>query len=471
MGKIVKRHYIRITFKTASPLLIGSSSSSNTDCDVLRDSRNEPYIPGTSVAGVVREAMETENIDVSSCFGFLVKNDGSGESNTHDSKGIGNSEEASRRELKNNNASEEATTSESKVIFHDAVLKEKGKYTVSIRDHVCLDDFKTAVEGAKFDTEVVEAGVGFVTFIEQNCMENDEDILETIAKLFINNKVAFGAETVHGFGRITDVCVWKKSFDLKKAEDAIEWLSFDPCDDELWGETLILEESGLDACSLNLELELTGGISIRRYTTEVGKEKEAVPDYRQLTALDENGDSVPVIPGSSWSGAIQHRIASFGTDLSKYTWIDNGTEHKGDYFGFVIGNDKMKSQVSFSESRIKGGADKVISRNAIDRFSGGTINGALFTEKMHYGGTCTLRIEFSRPKNGSYSQQFINAFAAALSDLHNGYLAVGGLTAVGRGIFRIRKVDGDDLDDQNVYPQLQKKLNMINDQFKEVKAA
>lgn len=439
METIVKKNYIRIEFTAASPLLIGSSSSTNTDCDVLRNSRNKPYIPGSSIAGALRDAMKADGMNVDHYFGFIEKNTGSGNSDA----------------------------GESRLVFHDAVLKD-GKFTVNVRDHVCLDEFKTAVDGAKFDTEVLEAGAVFVTVIEQNCTENDQDILEPIASVFINESITFGAKTVRGFGRITAVKVMEESFDLTDAEDTKKWLSFKPYEESSWKNTFTPEETESDECSLNLELELIGGISIRRYTTEVAPKGESVPDYRQLTALDEKGNSLPVIPGSSWAGAIMHRIFDFGEALSEYKWEDDEkNEHDGDYFGFVRGNDKMKSQITFSESRIAGGADKEISRNAIDRFSGGTVNGALFTERMHYGGTCELRIGFIQPKNKCYSQEFLNAFAAALTDLHNGYLAVGGLTAVGRGVFRIIKVNGEDLKDKDAYSLIQKKLNRINQIFKE----
>ena len=70
-------------------------------------------------------------------------------------------------------------------------------------------------------------------------------------------------------------------------------------------------------------------------------------------------------------------------------------------------------------------------RNAVDRFTGGVIETALFTEKMWYGGKTVLGIEI--PADSAL--KFRQALAASLVDLHMGVLAVGGLTAVGRGIF------------------------------------
>ena len=85
-----------------------------------------------------------------------------------------------------------------------------------------------------------------------------------------------------------------------------------------------------------------------------------------------------------------------------------------------------------------------MSRNAIDRFLGSTAEGALFTEKIYIGGETTLDIGFGDPYNTAvvYSDDFINALAATLTDLHEGYLAVGGATSVGRGIFSILEING-----------------------------
>ena len=51
---IVKRIYIHGSVKLVSPLIVGSGENDNTDTDILRDSKGEPYIPGTAIAGVFR---------------------------------------------------------------------------------------------------------------------------------------------------------------------------------------------------------------------------------------------------------------------------------------------------------------------------------------------------------------------------------------------------------------------------------
>ena len=107
----------------------------------------------------------------------------------------------------------------------------------------------------------------------------------------------------------------------------------------------------------------------------------------------------------------------------------------------------IKSQIYFSESEIKGAVEKVLTHNAIDRFTGGIIDRALYTEKTWFNGKTKLKIQldarkkaFNRENNEeTIEKEFYAALSAAILDLHLGILSVGGLTSIGRGIFLLKK--------------------------------
>lgn len=80
---------------------------------------------------------------------------------------------------------------------------------MSRRDSVALDEWKTAKEGAKFDMEVLEPGIRFVTYMEQNLYEGDEAVAEKIAAAWKAGVFRFGGKTMRGYGEITDVSVRK----------------------------------------------------------------------------------------------------------------------------------------------------------------------------------------------------------------------------------------------------------------------
>ena len=52
--KIISKKYFYIEFELASALTIGGKSSRLTDRDIVKNSRGEPYIPATALAGIYR---------------------------------------------------------------------------------------------------------------------------------------------------------------------------------------------------------------------------------------------------------------------------------------------------------------------------------------------------------------------------------------------------------------------------------
>ena len=128
-------------------------------------------------------------------------------------------------------------------------------------------------------------------------------------------------------------------------------------------------------------------------------------------------------------------------------------------FGFVEqkSDRKARSKIRFSETMLTGASPKILSRNSIDRFTGGTKEGALFTEKTWYGGTTDLVISYEEGcmsrKDGR--QTLGHILAAAITDLHCGLLAIGGETSIGRGLFRIEKINNKDVGDStDIYKEL-----------------
>lgn len=487
MGQIIKKHYLKITFQLDSPLCVGSGRNDITDHDILRDGRGIPYIPGSAVAGVVREAcyeayqdiMEEETFKY--YFGDAPINTGK-EDNSEDK------------------------IIESRIIFFDAVLAEekteesqcpqKPKHRIFQRDGVALNKYKSAKKQSKFDWEILEGDCLFNTFIEiseeklnadkeGNLTVNAEEVLINIARIWKNVDISFGAKTTRGFGKIGNVEILGKSFNLSHNVDGEksgyieDWLDFDIFNEASWkdGESYenMIKSSEEKKWALTekkklfLKLRLEGGLSIRRYTTECGAKKSSAdnglpsdqesspdqellpdkdlgPDQEQMTTLISEKE-VPVIPGTTWAGAIGHRMEELleGSKVVK----DRDNVRTYHYFGMAKDNEKEKSLIYFGESRLTGGNFKLLSRNAIDRFLGSTVEGALFTEKIYIGGETDLEISFADPYHTAvnYSEDFIKALAAALSDLHKGYLAIGGATSVGRGIFSITHINGKSLKD------------------------
>ena len=421
--EIQKKIYYRISFRLCSPLAVGSGQKEETDKDMVRDGRGVPYLPATAIAGVTRPFFDKE--EGIRYFGEVKDS------------------VQAKRALENL----EQTSTSSRIIFYDATIckEDLDKYRIRHRDSVALDEWKTAKKGAKFDMEVLEPEVRFVTYMEQNLYEDDEEAAEKIAAAWKSEVLRFGGKTMRGYGEISDVSVKKRVFCFKQTakadrigeEDAAAWLAFDMYDEEQWStqpEWESCEKLNIRECHLELQLKLKGGISIRRYAAGTGEKFE--PDFEQLTILDGK-TAIPVIPGTTWCGAFRNQIRRLipGIDES--------------YFGTVSQTGKIKSKIRFGESRIIKAKEKILMHNAIDRFDGGTIDTALFTERTFYSGTTKLTISFG----ADIPDSLLDGLAAAIADLHYGFLSVGGMTGVGRGIFEVESINGKRLKQDAVLGQ------------------
>lgn len=416
-----------------SSLSIGSGNKKTTDSDIIRDSRGIPFIPGSAIAGVTRHMLK----------GIAPEKDEEYFGNV----GITGSDY-------------EKDSSESKIIFYDVFpIQKKEKLFISVRDQVALDDCKTAIEGAKFDMEVLEPGVSFVILIAQNVMDSDEDRLDQIATVWRLNAVRIGAKSTRGYGAFCTDRIDRVEFDFTEKKDIRNWLTFDPLvTDNVWKEwkradpfteQKMKQREQILECVIN---QAPGsGLSIRKYTTEPSPDNAAIsqPDYGQLTAhVIEKNHSIEkaIIPGTSWAGAFRHHMRRMEKTAG------HNAEFLNKYFGYVGANGaKLKSRIIFSESILDHTVFKILSRNAIDRFTGGASDKALYTEETCFNGDTTLKI-YLKLSDDQEDSRFISLLAAAIADLHEGILSVGGETAIGRGLFQIKEINGRKVkDSQSVF--------------------
>jgi len=406
MQKIVGKKYYRILFKLISPLAVGSGETIMTDKDITIDSQGKPYIPGSALAGVYRRMVVPEKAAAY----------------------FGNKLSVGREKVNGDEIDDGEALTESKIVVYDAHIYEGEPYTTK-RDMVALDDYKTAKPGAKFDFEVLEPGVTFITYIEQNKeargTQDEEDIVDAILREWQTKAIAVGAKTQRGYGYIEVESIKTASFDMER--DVERWLEFDMYNsgDHCWedwvspGKSLDILPVKKKLC-ISLRLKQQGGISIRQYST-----KKDGPDYMQMKRHDET----PVIPGTSWAGAFRAQMKRLGLSETELT----------ECFGTAKEEAGHRSCIAFAESNLRNGRNVLYSRNAIDRFTGGTVDGALYSEITYYNGDTELEITIEDIENikEQTREKIKKVLAAAMMDLHNGYMAVGGLTAIGRGLFQI----------------------------------
>ncbi len=389
----MNRVYYLMELRLASPMSIGSGEAEYTDHDIILDSRGKPIIPATAIAGVFRHYLR----DISNeLFGPIL--DGS---------------------------AKEDTAEKSHIIFYDAA-EISGTY-IAARDCVHLnEDEKTAMDTGKFDLQAEETGAVFEAVIELDEIGGEYiDRVESAMSALNEGILRLGGKSTRGYGQVRINALYKAEFQLP--EDADRWLDFDCffAGDACYKKAELKPVSDNRYTKIRLDLSQNGGVIIRTYTTERFKIPESDKSKEVNSKHTTLNDGAPVIPGTSWAGAFRSRYFEFA-----------GKRKCDELFGYV--DDKGNTRVSriiFSESQIANSANKLIKRTAIDRYTNGTKDSALFSERLVFNGECSLEIIVK-----DITDEERTVLSAVICDLDRGYLAVGGETSIGRGLFKVDSI-------------------------------
>lgn len=402
MNSVVKRIVYRVKLLFVSPISVSSGYEGMTDSDVLRDYDGNPFISGSSIAGAFRAYVQSKN-NRNDIFGFANDEDGK----------------------------------MSPIFISD--LKFDNKVINDIRDSVALDDNKITKEGAKFDFEVLQGNSKGYFYIELTIREKDnEELLVSALNEIFNGihlkEIRLGSNKTRGYGIIDIDQIKKREFTKNN------FLDYKDCYSEnAWNNEpkykLDYSTKGHWMC-IEVPLRLKGGISIRKYAVRKG-----APDFEHMT---DHGS--PVIPGTSIMGALRHRIKEIIKELDEYSSYGLYPNKMIDeMFGFVSGKDAHISGVIVDEMVIEGAKALEMTRTGISRFENSARNGALYKEKTYVDGVFTLRLSVCRENPNV--EWIIGILLLAVKDLQNGFLAVGGQTSIGRGIFEANgplTIDGEE---------------------------
>ena len=417
---IKEKIYYYIRFKLESPLSVGNGDDNLTDHDCVRNSNGDLFIPATSIAGVFSHYLNEEQRNL-----FAPKS---------------NNEYL-----------------QSPYFISDAILTSSN-VNMSIRDGVKLTENKTAEKSAKYNFEVIETGAEFDFRIELTIRDGDnadkmKEIVDFLLNGFNSGEIVLGLKSKRGYGKVSLIRVYKKSFD----NDIDSLLKFNKYNVKNYDEYILKQENlNKNFDYLEVELEQIGGLSIRRYSSRAGE-----ADFEHIKS---NG--TPVIPGTSWAGLIRGQVERYVNLIENQFNIklDVNLDH---WFGREKhkNSEAVASNIIVEESIIEKSKEITLTRNKIDRFSGGASDRALFTEKAVFNGTTKLGIKIKKgitykdnelqedstksTKNSKVenNSKIVGLIALVLKDIDNGLIALGGQTSVGRGIFKIQscKLNNEEL--------------------------
>ncbi len=396
-----------------SPLLIGGGGDEETDSDILRDENGKPFVPGTSIAGILRHHLHKHY------KGFRSNDTNNSELTLLESYfGSANPDNGN----------------DSKIIFSDLVLAND--VHIQIRDGIRIDN-KTGItsDKAKFDYEVIEPGAEFKFRIEIGGNDKGKllGLISILKEDIRREKITIGAKTNLGFGRIALKDSSLSFYDLKDKDDIVKWIKKEG--NPFVNNSLKQYEYQSDSFRMEFDFVIKNSLIVRHYSDDA-----AASDSSHITSSGKN-----IIPGTSIKGAIRARAERILNTLG----MTNGDE----LFNFLFGNslknyehnDKkydasIPSRVRINEVVIKQNVlSGIQQRIKIDRFTGGTIDGALFDSMPVFSkddkNVNKLILEMDNPIDAE-----IGLLLLILKDLWTGDLPIGGEKNIGRGVLKGKRV-------------------------------
>ncbi len=447
----------RITLEALSPLVIGSGNKNiKTDTVVAKDVNELPYIPATTLAGLIRHSLPEE--EQRRWMGYQTKEESYGS---------------------------QLILSEAKILSEDGKpidgLSNKEDavkqlcYQLPIRQHVRINHQGVAEKNGKFDEEIVPKGMRFCFEMELMSEEDDNEIMDKILSTIQSNGFRIGSGSRSGFGQISIVSILHKKLDLSTPEDLKLYLSKSSSLENIWKgfePYTPAVNTNTDYISYELTLQPT---DFMFFGAGFGNECSDMTFVREPVIQWDNDDrasiiekeKVVLIPGSSVKGALAHRTAYHYNKL-KGCFADGKSaeelqEHVGKQNDAVKllfgsegdkrGKDKKRGNILISDViqiQTKELEKKVLNHVKIDRFTGGAVTGALFSEEVLYAPKVSFTLEILLDKaaitelkenkedkeNNVDKNKALEAFETALTDLCKGYLPLGGSVNRGNGTFK-----------------------------------
>ncbi len=423
----------RIVLEATSPLAIGTGEKDIiTDAPVARDCNGLPYIPSTSLAGIIRHNIAPTL--AKTLFGYQEGDKGEG----------------------------------SKVIISDALLVGAdgkaidGLQTVEddgylhhfqvlpVRQHVRITEKGTAARYGKFDEQVVYTGTRFVFEIELLSATDDEPVMDTFASIVSSGTFRIGSGTRCGFGAVKIVSYLYRAYDLTKEADLKAYVSKTACLSDDFEQAEKKETSVRllqDWTEITLKL---APMDFFLFSSGFGDEDADMTPVKEQRIVWTDGkpsfkEACTLIPATSVKGTLAHRVA-YHWNLITHRNVEDGTAIACDkspvviaLFGTVTDDEDCSptiGNVIFSDVLVEKASTKVLPHIKTDKFTGGVMDGALFQEKVTWAKGQTIReVIYVKDEVLENAPDIKAAFEAALRDICQGRLALGGGTNRGHGIF------------------------------------
>jgi CRISPR/Cas system CSM-associated protein Csm3 (group 7 of RAMP superfamily) len=322
-----------------------------------------------------------------------------------------------------------------------------------IRDGIRIDSaMGTVAKGAKFDYEMLSPGAKFsltMIFRVENEIANYDLTLKMASDFarIIERGFDLGAKSTVGYGKIKGDEVKIYGIDFNDSTQFKQWIENDLIKNsiEKTPDSLLVSEE--QSFEINASFKIKNSLIIRSYS----KDPKA-PDSTHLKSGGKN-----ILSGSSIKGALRGRaeriLNTIQSDESKTQTILEGlfgdVEKKEDGVTVKSNGYTVPSRVFVDEIPIEEVKEEIQTRIQIDRFTGGTVDGALIEEvplfpKKGEEHIKNFRIQVKEPQPMDKGLMLL-----LFKDLWTEDLPIGGEKSIGRGV--LTGVDATIVDGKETY--------------------
>lgn len=434
-----QRDILRVVIETTTPIAVGSGEKDvETDAHVMRDVNGLPYIPATSLAGILRHALGKAGAQCD-LWGFQGANDGRG----------------SRLVFTNANLVRHDGTVVDGLLDIDMNSDEflRHYFDLPIRQHVRIGHSGAALEHGKFDEEVVYAGSRFCFELEVASTDGEAQAIADIMAALQSPTLRVGGGVYSGLGEYRLVSLQHTTLNLDKPEQLDRYLAKSAClgNASWWTEPNVSQDVAVDNDKwqrYDITLQPDDFFMMGSGLSDDEADLTPVAEHRVdwSSGVGRFVENQVLIPATGVKGALAHRVAYHynrlsgvfadrleeGKKLSDYAGSQN--EAVKELFGYEHEGDTQPGRVMLSDVYLRPIETTVFNHVRIDRFTGGAMEGALFQEKVSAGQqefTLTLLVEKS-----AFAVEYVKeALEAAIRDLITGMLPLGGAVNRGHGVF------------------------------------
>ena len=449
------RYLAQMTLEATTPLQIGSGRKGiKTDSLVVRDVNDLPFIPGTTLAGLIAHALGSEK----ECL-------------------MGSQQEGSRLIVTEAKLLDKYGKAIDGLVDFTQLNSDNKAFLkhyeqLPIRQHVRICHKGTAENTGKFDEEVVMKGSRFCFEMELIASKDESKAFDKLLLLIQSPTFRIGSGSRSGFGQVKVVKCRCRTIDLEKEDErnlylskssklGADWEGWQDADDKIKEQDTC---DGWTAYKLVLRPEdfvlFGSGFGDPMGEADMTYVRETYITWKDdgSLATEANLDKVVLIPGSSVKGAISHRTA-FYYNKKKEIFAERLTPDEAKQ---VVGkyNDAVKAifgsegernpETKKMENKQRGkilisdvievreqALPKILNHVSINRFTGGAIDGALFNEQTLYASAKgeQFEIDLMVANEAIADDDICSAFEEAVKDVAIGMLPLGGGVNRGNGLF------------------------------------